>query len=96
MTQKDEEQINIRAGEVVVFTSGEYSDFGINAILVAVEDINYATIKEIEEQARLEEEYRVSLLSLHERIEESNASDDVKAILRIIAEKAGVDIWDDS
>lgn len=49
-----DEIFDIKAGTVVVFTSGEYFDFGINAILVAVEDISHATIKEIADGARAE------------------------------------------
>ena len=48
---------------------------------------------EEEEQARIAEEYRISQLSLYGRIEECKDIDDVKAVLQVIAERAGIDIW---
>ena len=47
---------------------------------------------EEEEYARLAEEYRISQLSLYRRIEECKDIDDVKAVLQIISERAGIDI----
>lgn len=50
-------------------------------------------IREVEDLQRQEEEWRVANLSLAERIEECGDIHDVKAVLRIIAERAGVDLW---
>ena len=43
--------------------------------------------------ARAEEEHRKKMLTLYGRIQELNVDEDVKAVLLLIAEEAGVNVW---
>lgn len=49
--------------------------------------------REAEERAFEEEQRRIAGLSLYERIEECGNIHDIKAVLHLIVEKAGMDPW---
>jgi hypothetical protein len=55
-----------------------------------------AAIREQQDREREAEAFRKASLSLHSRIDELSVDDEVKAVLLIIAEKAGIDVWEDS